>query len=156
MHARPTATILLPSNPRPTPVCPARGAAFEVCEPDALVDVDVDVDEDVPLLLPETEELPDVVDPDTEELPDSDTAEVDCNVPEDESDVVGDEADGMDTDGRDAVGIVVKERERDTDGRVTEVGMLKLVACDGERQPLLFRRPASIKEITKIRRQNNA
>ena len=116
MKARPT--VSMPSNPRLTrmSILPA-SAAFEVCELDPLVDDPVPDD---------VEEVPGVVDPEA--------AELDCESPEDELDE-GDEADERDTDGRDAVGMVVNERDRDTDGIVIdpEVEMLKLAAWDAAR-----------------------
>ena len=108
-------TASMPSNSGLTSILPAR-AAFEVCELDPLVDDPV----------PDVEEVPGVVDPEA--------ADLDCEGPEDELDE-GDEADERDTEGRDAVGMVVNERDRDTDGMVIdpEVEMLKLAAWDAAR-----------------------
>lgn len=127
-----------PTNATPTPTAPALAtatsslparAAFDVCEPDALVDVDV------PLPVPE-EELPDVpgLDCDSpEDIEDAvlDKAEVTIvvnDVPDSDRDE-SEDTDGTDTDGSDAVGTVVNER--DTGGSVSDtVGMVKLAACD--------------------------
>ncbi len=132
--------------PTPKSILPAR-AAFDVCEEVALVEL-------VPL--PVTEELADVAElstddrllmaDDSDDSPDDsedallDGAEMGIVVKEviDDSDG-SDDAEGMDTDGRDAVGTVVVES--DTGGRetVTEDGTLKLVpVCQGTVSPALL------------------
>ncbi len=130
----------MPLTPRP--ILPAL-AAFDVCEEVALVEL-------VPL--PVTEELPDVTElstderllmaEDSEDSEDAllDGAEMGIVVKEviDDSDG-SDDTEGMDTDGRDAVGTVVVES--DTGGRetVTEDGTLKLVpVCQGMVSPALL------------------
>ncbi|RPD78544.1 hypothetical protein L226DRAFT_568163 [Lentinus tigrinus ALCF2SS1-7] len=125
----------MPPMPTPRPIFPAP-AALDVCEPDELADVDVP--------LTEPEELPEVDEPDCESPDDTEDSELDCDCPLEDSeddlldgaetgivvnDVMGDDSDGrdpewdgMDTDGSDALGILVVERETGgRDGTLTVV-----------------------------------